>query len=64
MTPEERAREIAKAMAGGDCGDCPCPKELGGPGFCVDLCAAIGDAIRSAEIAAHNAAIEACAQAD
>ena len=35
-TLEDRAKEVA-LHTGGDCGDCPCPKDLGGPGYCEVL---------------------------
>jgi len=35
-TLEERAKNIAH-HTDAHCGDCPCPRELGGPGYCEAL---------------------------
>ncbi len=36
MTLEERARRVA-LHTDADCGDCPCPEDLGGDGYCEAL---------------------------
>lgn len=36
------------------CGDCPCPKEFGGPGHCTDLALVIAMAIHEGRIGAKS----------